>query len=273
MKLTVFGATGRIGELVVRQALDAGHKVTAVARDSARFELRHPALEVVAVPGLTDAEVLRPALDGSDAVISGVGPRGRKDGPVASTATRAILRAMAASDVSRLVAVSAAPVGPVPPGDSILNRRLMPVRMLSPGGTGPTGAALTATNRLTSLAAMARRIGPGRGRGDRPSLRAVGRRPRSRRRCISAGRNTSASVRPGHRKPPRAPDACSSNRAESRATAVAFCPASSAPAAPRLTRCGRSLRRPSTSSGSPVRVDRLGYREAVSSAIHIIRER
>src|SRR6266511_4398590 len=125
MKVTVFGATGRIGEQVVRQALDAGHKVTAVVRDPARFDVNHPALEVVAVPGLTDPETLRPALEGSDAAISGVGPRGRKDGPVASTATRGILRAMEATGVRRLVAVSAVPVGPVPDGESFVNRRIL----------------------------------------------------------------------------------------------------------------------------------------------------
>ncbi len=125
MKLTVFGATGRIGEQVVRQALDAGHKVTAVVRDPARFDVRHPALEVATVAGLTDPEVLRPALEGSDAAISGVGPRGRKDGPVASSATRGILRAMEASGVRRFVAVSAVPVGPVPEGESFVNRRIL----------------------------------------------------------------------------------------------------------------------------------------------------
>jgi uncharacterized protein YbjT (DUF2867 family) len=125
MKLTVFGATGGIGGHVVRQALDAGHKVTAVVRDPARFGVTHPALEVVTVPGLTDPDVLRPVVDGSDAVISGVGPRGRKDGPVASTTTRAMLSALEASGVRRFVAVSAVPVGPVPEGESFLNRRLL----------------------------------------------------------------------------------------------------------------------------------------------------
>jgi putative NADH-flavin reductase len=125
MKVTVFGATGRIGEQVVRQALDAGHKVTAVVRDPARFDVSHPALEVATVPGLTDPEVLRPVLEGSDAAISGVGPRGRKDGPVASSATRGILHAMEASGVRRLVAVSAVPVGPVPEGESFVNRRIV----------------------------------------------------------------------------------------------------------------------------------------------------
>ena len=125
MKLTVFGATGGVGGAVVRQALDAGHKVTAVVRSSARFDLRHPALEVKEVPGLTDPGLLRPLLDGTEAVISGVGPRGRKDGPVASTTTQAMLRAMETSGVGRFVAVSAAPVGPVPEGESIVNRRIL----------------------------------------------------------------------------------------------------------------------------------------------------
>ena len=125
MKLTVFGATGRIGEQVVRQALDAGDKVTAVVRDPARFDVSHPALEVVAVSGLTNPERLYPALEGSDAAISGVGPRGRKDGPVASSATRGILSAMQATGVRRFEAVSAVPVGPVPEGESFVNRRIL----------------------------------------------------------------------------------------------------------------------------------------------------
>lgn len=125
MKITVFGATGGIGGQVVRQALSAGHEVTAVVRDAARLDVGHPALEVATVPGLTDSEALRPLLEGRDVAISGVGPRGRNDGPVASSATGGILRAMEVSGVRRFVAVSAAPVGPVPAGDSFVNRRIL----------------------------------------------------------------------------------------------------------------------------------------------------
>ncbi len=128
MKVTVFGATGGIGGHIVRQALDRGYAVTAVVRDPARLDVRHPTLAVATVAALDDAEALGPVLRGSDMVLSGVGPRGRSDGPVASTATRTILSAMQAEGVRRLVAVSAAPVGPVPDGDSFLNRRvLLPV--------------------------------------------------------------------------------------------------------------------------------------------------
>jgi uncharacterized protein YbjT (DUF2867 family) len=125
MKITVFGASGGIGGDVVRQALDSGHKVRAVIRDSSAFTARHPSLEVVRVTGLTDPEALQPALEASDAAISGVGPRSRKDGPVASTTVRGILRALEASQVGRFVAVSAVPAGPVPDGESFVNRRLM----------------------------------------------------------------------------------------------------------------------------------------------------
>jgi putative NADH-flavin reductase len=125
MRVTIFGATGGIGGHIVRQALDRGWEATAVVRDPARLDVRHPALEVAAVPDLSDPARVRPALRGSDAVLSGVGPRGRNDGPVAAPATRTILDAMAAEGVRRLVVVSAAPVGPVPDGDSFVNRRLL----------------------------------------------------------------------------------------------------------------------------------------------------
>jgi putative NADH-flavin reductase len=125
MRLTVFGATGGIGRLVVQQALERGHTVTAVVRGPGRYEVEHPALEIVVVPGLTDPDPLVPALAASDAVISGVGPRGRKDGQVAPTTARAILRAAELAGVTRLVAVSAMPVGPVAADEGWINRRMM----------------------------------------------------------------------------------------------------------------------------------------------------
>ena len=125
MKLTVFGANGGIGGLAVRQALDAGHKVAAVVRSSSGFDLDHPGLEVVRVAGLTDPAELEPALDGTDAVISGVGPRSRKDTGVASSTTRVILAALATTGVRRFAAVSAAPVIAPPADDGWLNRRIL----------------------------------------------------------------------------------------------------------------------------------------------------
>ena len=136
MKLTVFGATGGIGGHVVSQALDAGHTVTAVVRDRARLAVPdHPRLHVVTVAGLTEPGPLEPALPGSDAVVSGVGPSARKQAGVAAVATRAITAAMAAVGVRRIVAVSAMPVGPTAEGEAFIRARIaIPVvrRVLRP---------------------------------------------------------------------------------------------------------------------------------------------
>lgn len=121
-RIAVFGASGGIGCEVVCQVLQAGCRVTAVIRDRARFDQTHPALEILRVPGLTDPAPLAAAIEHHDAVLSGVGPRSPKDGPVATTTTRGILAAMKEAEVRRLVAVSAVPVGPIPEGESLLNK-------------------------------------------------------------------------------------------------------------------------------------------------------
>jgi len=125
MKLTVFGATGGVGRELVRQALDQGNTVTAVVRDAGRFDLVHSLLQVVTVPDLGDIDRVRQAVASSDAALSGVGPRNRKDVGAASTPTRGIIAGLVAAGTDRIVAVSASPVGPVPDGDGWLDRHLV----------------------------------------------------------------------------------------------------------------------------------------------------
>ncbi|MEV6550759.1 NAD(P)H-binding protein [Streptomyces sp. NPDC051597] len=123
MKLTVFGATGRIGTELVRQALAGGHQVTAVVRDPARFTTTGTGLEVVR-GDLSDPESLRPAVAGRDAVLSGLGANKRADAATGITArlTRSIVKAMDAEGTRRLLVVSAGPVGPEAPDDPFLDR-------------------------------------------------------------------------------------------------------------------------------------------------------
>ncbi|MFF0433052.1 NAD(P)-dependent oxidoreductase [Streptomyces sp. NPDC004327] len=126
MKLTVFGATGGIGRQLVSQALDAGHEVTAVVRDPARLTVTGPRLDV-ARSDLSDPESLRAAVSGRDAVLSGLGARSRADAGVAARLTRSVLRAMEAAGTRRLLVVSAAPLGPVPPGQGVADRAMLAV--------------------------------------------------------------------------------------------------------------------------------------------------
>ena len=123
MNLTVLGATGGIGQEIVRQALAAGHRVTAVVRDPARLEVTGTGLEVFRAD-LTDPEAVRPAVAGRDAVLSGLGARSRKDAGVATRLTRTVLRAMETERVRRLLVVSAAPVGPAPEADGAVDRAM-----------------------------------------------------------------------------------------------------------------------------------------------------
>ncbi|MGW7659279.1 NAD(P)-dependent oxidoreductase [Streptomyces sp. NPDC054756] len=123
MKLTVFGATGGIGQEIVRQALAAGHEVTAVVRDPARLPVTGAGLEVFRAD-LTDPEAVRPAVAGRDAVLSGLGARTRKDAGITAQLTRTVLRAMEAEGTRRLLVVSAAPLGPDAPEDGPLDRTM-----------------------------------------------------------------------------------------------------------------------------------------------------
>lgn len=112
MRITVFGATGGVGREIVGQALAAGHEVTVVVRDPDRLPERLDRAALHAVVRLDDPSAVRAAVAGRDAVLSGLGSRGRKANGVAERLTGKILAAMEAEGVRRLVVVSAVPVGP-----------------------------------------------------------------------------------------------------------------------------------------------------------------
>ncbi|CAM5306912.1 NAD(P)H-binding protein [Streptomyces sp. ID03-2B] len=122
MRITVFGATGGIGQEVVGQALAAGHEVTAVVRDPDRLPASLDRAALHAVVRLDDPAAVRAAVAGRDAVLSGLGSRGRKANGVAERLTGRIVSAMEAEGVRRLLVVSASPVGPEPADDPLVDR-------------------------------------------------------------------------------------------------------------------------------------------------------
>ena len=144
MRVTVIGASGGIGREVVRQAIAADHEVTAVIRDSARSGAvvreweRVPVggpgrLHVAVVDSLSPGELVG-AVSGRDAVVSALGPQGRSgDLAVNSRGVRAAVMAMQEAAVTRIVAVSAAPL--FTDGSLLFRAVLRRVAMNSRGGS------------------------------------------------------------------------------------------------------------------------------------------
>jgi putative NADH-flavin reductase len=100
--MTIFGATGRTGRLVVADALRRGLEVTALVRNTAKADF---AKDVRVVEGdAREAEAVIAALEGADAAVSVMAiPEGT--GPITdlSDATRTFVAAMEASGPRRLV--------------------------------------------------------------------------------------------------------------------------------------------------------------------------
>lgn len=103
--IAVIAATGRTGQLIVRQALAAGHSVTAIARRPRTLDLHHPHLTLRTADVLTP-DSLHTTLTGHDVVISALGSTGRGPTTVYSAGTAAIASAMPPS--RRLIVLSSA---------------------------------------------------------------------------------------------------------------------------------------------------------------------
>jgi putative NADH-flavin reductase len=105
-KILVLGATGGTGRLIVSQALARGHEVTALVRSPEKAsDLKGIRL---VIGDVRDEKALREALKGQDAVVSALGTPASpfREVTLLSTATRALVNAMNAEHVSRLVCIT-----------------------------------------------------------------------------------------------------------------------------------------------------------------------
>jgi putative NADH-flavin reductase len=82
MKLTIVAATGGIGLQILQQAVAAGHDVTAVVRNPAKISADVRVVQA----DLSDPDpvTLAAAMEGADAVLSGLGGSSRADQDVAA---------------------------------------------------------------------------------------------------------------------------------------------------------------------------------------------
>ena len=121
MRLVVFGANGRSGQALCKEALQRGHEVTAYLRDKTKMADADPRISVVeGTLGKSDAMV--EALRGADAAVLALGTVDRKPNTVLSDGTRQIMTSMRVAGVDRIVAITSMGCGD---SRSQVNSRIM----------------------------------------------------------------------------------------------------------------------------------------------------
>lgn len=115
MKIALFGATGNIGSRILDEALQRGHEVTAIARDPSKLPVANPKFQV-ATGDITDANSYLPAVQGVDAVVVSVSPRGNTSGADLVALANDLLAGLPAAGVKRLFWVGGAGSLEVAPG-------------------------------------------------------------------------------------------------------------------------------------------------------------
>src|SRR3989442_15695245 len=106
MKIVIFGANGATGKILTKQALDSGHRVTAVTRHPEAFPLGDVRLNGMG-GAVFDLALVEQAVAGQDAVLSTLGVHFcRKPITLYSRCMNHIVQAMMHSGIRRDVCVS-----------------------------------------------------------------------------------------------------------------------------------------------------------------------
>lgn len=110
-RILIIGATGGTGRQLITQALERGYAVTALVRNPAKLQIRHPQLKIHPGDVLNYASV-EAAMRGQEAVVSALGHK-RFFYPtrILSEGTKNIIKAMAAHGVMRLVCQTSLGIG------------------------------------------------------------------------------------------------------------------------------------------------------------------
>jgi hypothetical protein len=125
MNITIFGASGQTGSLLLEQALKQGHHVTAYVRKASRVKMRHQNLQVIE-GNLNNMELLCKSLKGRQAVISALGvSKTLHSDPEVVQGIRNIVMAMARENVTRLIYMSVFLADSKPGEFSFFARRIL----------------------------------------------------------------------------------------------------------------------------------------------------
>ncbi|MDY6777298.1 MAG: NAD(P)H-binding protein [Candidatus Nanohaloarchaea archaeon] len=180
MKLAIFGAAGRTGQELVDQALERGHDVRAFDLDTLSLS-HHERLELID-GDIHDQEAVRNAIQGCDAVVSGLGITGSQSDVLTAWAEN-IVPAMEEEGIKRLVSLTGAGVRVKKDRPPRLVGRLIHLALKLVAGhvleDGRRHVEVIRESELNWTIVRAPRLGSGEKRGDyrtgylRPSHEAV----------------------------------------------------------------------------------------------------
>lgn len=160
MKLAILGATGKLGRVLTARALAAGHEVRAFVRSPEKLGELRDRVETV-VGDLSDPTSVEKAIDGVDAVVSCLGPTNLDAGQVSlfEEGTKAIVAAMKAHGVRRIVAVSGGAARLPTDRRPLHNRMLIGVMRLMAGTIVDANERILAVLQASGLDWVAARSG------------------------------------------------------------------------------------------------------------------
>ncbi len=126
MRIALFGATGRIGQRILQEALTRGHEVTAIIRNPARVSSTSPRLKRVKGDVL-DTTRIAATVVGHEVVISAIGPRIDADPHMLVEAAHSLLAGLKKAGVKRLLVVGGSGSLEVSPGKQFVDKPDFPM--------------------------------------------------------------------------------------------------------------------------------------------------
>lgn len=111
MNIILFGATGQTGREVLKQALERGHRITAVVRDPSKIDVNHERL-TVKTGDARNAQLVAAIILGHEAVINTMGPGGPDVSDqfldILTEGTRNLVESMRVAGIQRIVSMGSA---------------------------------------------------------------------------------------------------------------------------------------------------------------------
>lgn len=129
--IILIGASGFVGSAILEEALNRGHKVTALVRNPEKIQVKNENLTVLAIDA-TDVEALSKVVAGKDAVISAYNPgwgNPRLYEEILENYPK-IIEGVKKAGVQRLLVVGGAGVLYVQPGMRLMDSGTLPAELM-----------------------------------------------------------------------------------------------------------------------------------------------